>query len=136
MRFEVHVEISGAALAEDETGIMELGRIVRELAAGIDNARLMEAGDEVTLFDYNGNTAGHARMVPDWTVGEEVYATTEAGSLVHSRIVSVDPSHIKLSQRFYRVVVAPLWSGQSMPAVYVDSHGFGVHGEPYLGRVR
>lgn len=128
----MEVEIGGAALADDETGLIELGRIVRELAAGIDNGRLMEAGDEVPLRDYNGNAVGLARLAPDWAAGDLVWTTTPEGSLLPSTVMWVEPVYSDLTRVAARYDV----THEPLTPVLVDRDGRDAQGRPLLGRRR
>lgn len=135
MRLEVHVEIGGSALSDGAVGIDELERILFvDLREQYETAHLFEAGDEVVLRDYNGELVGYARMVPDWTVGEEVWVTIPEGTLLRSTIHSVNPAATSLG--YWAVTCRYIASHELLTPVLVDAWGRDHSGRPVLGRVR
>jgi hypothetical protein len=132
VRFEVDIEIGGTALADAEHGTGELARVLLDLATKVEDCRLAEVGDEVVLRDYNGFTAGRARLVPDWTVGEEVWATTH---LTEGPVKAVITS-VTGSGSLFMVRVRNHHTSEPLGHVLVDHWGMSDGGQPLLGRVR
>lgn len=131
MRFEVDIEIGGAALADGECGTGELARIMQVVSFAVLEGRLSEVGDEARLLDINGNTVGFARMVPDWAVGDQVWVTTDEGSLLKSEIVLVSPTLADYAEVRCRFLA----SHEILSPVVVDHRGRDHKGRPVLARV-
>lgn len=130
----MHVDIGGAALAGGEHGHLELARIVLDVAESVEAGVLAVESDERVLRDYNGATVGFARMVPDWTVGEQVWVTTDEGSLLKSTVHAVTPS--VASPGYSAVTCRFMASHELLTAVLVNAWGHDHHGRPVLGRAR
>lgn len=134
MRLEVHVEIGGAALTDEDTSARELHRILERVADDLE--WLDKEGDAVKLFDFNGNRVGYAALVPDWTVGEEVWVTTREGTHLRATIDAVTPAMRDRHAGFTHVTPRSTHSYEPLTPVLVDHHGRDANGKPVLGRVR
>lgn len=133
MRYEVSIEIGGAALTDGETGAGELARILQVAGHKTIEGWLCLPGDHILLQDLNGNTVGYVRMLGDWEVGEEVWVTTRNGALVQAHITDVTPATLA---GFTIVKTRASHSLEPMAEVMVDHAGLGITGQPHLGRVR
>lgn len=130
MRFEVNIAIGGDSLANDECGAGELARILQVTAFAVVEGRLTEVGDEAQLLDMNQSLVGIARLVPDWSVGEDVWVTTREGALLDGRIERVGASlsgYTEVACRYVR-------SHEMLSSVVVDHFGLDHKGRPVLAR--
>lgn len=132
MRLELQINIGGDHI-ESVEDVEELVREVVELATRVEAGDLMSAGDRVILRDFNGDEVGYATLVPDWHVGDQVWATTSDGTLVASYIERISESPWA---EFVNVHLRSKYIDQVLETVTVDAQGFDVHGKPRLGRQR
>ena len=130
MRFEVSIEV--ASLTDGETGTGELARHLQVAALAALQGLVANPGDTYGLYDMNSDPVGEVALIPDWTVGEKVWATTREGTLIESVICAVTEGPIK---GFHRVQCKS-HTGEPMTATLVDHQGQGVNGEPMLARIR
>lgn len=127
------IEIGGAALTDGETGAGELARILQVAGHRTLEGWVQLPGDHILLQDINRQTVGYVRMVPDWTVGEQVHVTTRNGALIGATITEVTPATL---EGFTNVRTRADHTLEPLAPVMVDHQGLGLNGQPHLGRVR
>lgn len=130
MRLLVEIEIGGDLLSYEEHGRVELARVLHSVTCTVVAGGLAQPGDELRLLDTNSDTAGYARMVPDWTAGDEVWVTAREGALLRSRIEQVGPS----SGGYRSVRCRFTASNELLTPVVVDQDGRDQLGRPVLAR--